>query len=70
MIFADWLRRTNEIMVKNYSVTLENLGAHEDERLEAAWKRGDAPLEFVAWFGEKYDLIHIDAGRGVVTPIE
>lgn len=70
MSFADWLHRTNQIMVKNYSVTLADLGAHEDSRLKAAWERGDTPLEFVVWFGEKYDLIHIDAGRGIVTPIE
>lgn len=70
MIFTDWLLRTNEIMVTNYSVTLAGLGAHEDERLEAAWKEGEAPLEFVVWFGEKYDLTHNDAGRGVVRPTE
>lgn len=27
-------------------------------------------MEYVAWFGEKYDPIHIDAGRGVATPID
>lgn len=70
MMFSDWLRAANEIMVKNYSVTLEGLGAHEDERLKAAWKQGETPLEYVAWFGEKYDLIHKDAGRGIATPIE
>lgn len=70
MIFTDWLHRTNEIMVKNYSVTLTDLGAHDDERLESAWKQGETPLEFVVWFGEKYDLIHNEAGRGVVRPTE
>lgn len=70
MIFTDWLHRTNEIMVKNYSVTLADLGAHEDERLKSAWKEGETPLEYVEWFGEKYELIHNDAGRGVVRPTE
>jgi hypothetical protein len=70
MIFSDWLRRTNEIMVKNYSVTLADLGAHDDERLRTAWKEGDTPLEFVAWFGEKYDLTHEDEWRCVVKPTE
>lgn len=32
MNFTEWARRVNEIMVKNYSVTLEVLGAHRDER--------------------------------------
>lgn len=70
MIFDDWLRRMNEIMVKNYSITLADLGAHEDERLRAAWEEDETPLEYVEWFGEKYDLIHNDAWRGVVRPTE
>lgn len=70
MICTEWLRRTNEIMVKNFSVTLEGLGAHEDERLKSAWRAGETPLDYVAWLCEKYDLIHNDAAQGIVRPAE
>jgi hypothetical protein len=63
MTFEEWLRSANEIMIKNYSVTLTDLGAHDDERLSAAWGSGETPLEYVDWFGEKYDLIRNEVGR-------
>jgi hypothetical protein len=57
-------------MVKNYKVTLEDLGAHDDPRLGSSWSNGETPLEYVEWFAEKYDLIHNDAARGITKPRE
>jgi hypothetical protein len=68
MTFEQWLKTVDEVMLRNYSVTLRDLGAHDDERLERCWRHNDTPLEFVTWFGEKYDLIHNDVARGITRP--
>lgn len=46
-------------MLEEFCINLSDAGADRADVLRY-WKFGESPADFVAWFGEKYDLITRD----------
>jgi hypothetical protein len=63
--FADWRRKIDELLLKNYMIDFEQAGADE-EQLRRYWQADPDPEaeEFVQWFATKYDLTHVQEWGG------
>lgn len=53
--FSEWCDAVNRLLLDRYAVSIEDVGV-DDEWLEPHWGYKELPLEFVLWFGVKYDL--------------
>jgi hypothetical protein len=61
-----WLAEVNQLMLKQYCITLEDGGCSKEDELRYAQQAlegaengspiCETPQEFVDWYGEKYDL--------------
>jgi len=54
--FAEWKNVTDAVMSAIYGIDTNDAGVG-DEWLRNHWMAGEAPRDFVEWFGRKYDLI-------------
>ncbi len=54
--FEEWKSATDTVMSVIYGIDTNDAGV-DDEWLRNHWIAGEAPREFVEWFGCKYDLI-------------
>jgi len=54
-----WVKEVDLIMLEEFCIDLSDAGADRADVLRY-WKFDQSPDEFVAWFGEKYDLITRD----------
>jgi hypothetical protein len=53
-----WREAVDEHLRQFYCITIEDAGFDEEYLLDH-WRSNEAPLEFVRWFGNKYDLDHL-----------
>jgi hypothetical protein len=53
--YSDWRNAVDSRLREIYSITIEDAGLDE-EYLMKHWQSDEAALEFVEWYGEKYDL--------------
>jgi hypothetical protein len=58
--FPTWRSAVNVKLKKVYAITINDAGI-EDDLLKAHWETKQSPLEFVEWFGIKYDLRSVEA---------
>lgn len=56
---ASWVQAVDRLMQRDWSIGVEDAGVDEAQ-LDQGWRDGDAPVAFVAWFAEKYDLIRFE----------
>jgi hypothetical protein len=54
--FRQWRKTADLIMSEIYGINTEDAGL-DDEWLKSYWSSGEAPKDFVDWFGLKYDLV-------------
>lgn len=54
-----WVKEVDRIMLEEFCIDLSDAGADRADVLRY-WKFDRSPDDFVAWFGEKYDLITRD----------
>jgi hypothetical protein len=55
MSYGDWRTAVNDHLSAIYCITIEDAG-FDEEYLIKHWESDEAALEFVEWFGNKYDL--------------
>ena len=53
--FQEWRNAVDRRLEDIYITTIYDTGI-EDESLMSHWEMKQSPWEFVAWFGNKYDL--------------
>ena len=53
--YRDWRDAVDQRLHQIYCITIEDAG-FDEEYLTDHWKSNEAPIEFVEWFGNKYDL--------------
>jgi hypothetical protein len=53
--FQDWHAEVGSRLESTYCITIADAGLDE-QYLTEHWTSGEAPFEFVEWFGRKYDL--------------
>ena len=56
MSFVRWTTSVDRNLQSGYAVTIKDVGISECA-LRDAWKAGDAPVDYVRWFAQKYELI-------------
>lgn len=54
-----WIATVSDLLTKHWCITPADAGLSEAE-LVKAWRAGEKPADFVAWFAEKYDLIRFE----------
>ena len=54
-----WVQAVDRLLKRDWCIGVEDAGI-DDAQLDAHWRDGDTPPEFVAWFAEKYDLIRFE----------
>ena len=62
MTRAEWIRRVDATMTRDWCIDTADAGMSREE-LTKAWRDGECPETFVAWFAEKYDLIRFEPRR-------
>ena len=55
MSYRDWRNSVDGRLQRIYSITIEDAG-FDEEYLIKHWESNEAALEFVEWYGNKYDL--------------
>lgn len=65
--FPMWRHLVDQYFEFNYLVTIEDVGTSDSE-LQKFWIAGQKPLEYVEWFGEKYDLVRHDRWLEAFNP--
>jgi hypothetical protein len=55
MSYRDWRSAVDEHLSAIHCITIEDAG-FDEEYLIKHWESGEAALEFVEWYGNKYDL--------------
>jgi hypothetical protein len=53
--FEEWKSAADTVMSAIYGIDTNDAGVG-DEWLRNHWTAGEAPRDFVEWFGRKYDL--------------
>lgn len=53
--FRKWKSAVDETLMQIYSISIEDSGI-DDEYLKTHFGMPQTPLDFVKWFGDKYDL--------------
>lgn len=56
---AHWVRTADRLLRRDWCLSVADAGIDEDQ-LTRAWRDGEDPAAFVAWFAEKYDLIRFE----------
>ncbi len=54
--YRDWRKAINERLSEIYCITAEDAGFVEEYLVSQHWQSNEKPLEFVEWFGNKFDL--------------
>jgi hypothetical protein len=57
--YLEWKKQVNNLFVERVCADWVDL-CGDNEPLQKAHERGEAPNEFVSWWIEKYDLVVID----------
>jgi hypothetical protein len=55
MSYSDWRVAVDRHLSAIYCITIEDAG-FDEEYLAKHWKSDESALEFVEWYGNKYDL--------------
>jgi hypothetical protein len=55
MSYGDWRAAVDKQLSAVYCITIEDAG-FDDEYLIKHWESAESALEFVEWYGNKYDL--------------
>jgi len=55
--FADWQRSADRCLLRDYALSLTDLGFEEDA-LRRIFDTGETPKGFFRWIAAKHDLIH------------
>lgn len=55
MPYADWRNAVDGHLSSIYCITIDDAG-FDEEYLIKHWASGEPALEFVEWYGNKYDL--------------
>jgi hypothetical protein len=53
--YGDWRDSVNQSLHRIYCITIADAGI-EEQFLINYWQSNETPVEFVAWFGNKFDL--------------
>jgi hypothetical protein len=53
--YRDWRDAVDRRLLQIYCITIEDAGFDEGYLIDH-WQSNEAPLEFVEWYGNKYDL--------------
>jgi hypothetical protein len=53
--YGEWCNSVDNRLREIYCITIEDAGLDEDYLMKH-WQSDETPLEFVEWYGEKYDL--------------
>jgi hypothetical protein len=53
--YPDWRDAVDEQLHQIYCITIEDAG-FDEEYLTNHWQSNEAPIDFVEWFGSKYNL--------------
>jgi len=56
--FEIWKREVDDVMLKEFSINVIDAGLDENQ-LFHYWQQEPSATAFVAWFGGKYDLVHV-----------
>lgn len=56
---ANWVWTVDRLLRREWCLSVADAGI-DDEQLTRAWREGEDPAAFVAWFAEKYDLIRFE----------
>jgi hypothetical protein len=64
--YCDWRRAVDKRLNQIYCITIEDAG-FGGRHLISHFQSGEAPFEFVEWFGNKYDL---DPLPSPILPLE
>ena len=54
-----WVQTVDRLMKRDWCIDTVDAGL-DDAELSRYWQDGEAPAAFVAWFGEKHDLIRYE----------
>jgi hypothetical protein len=66
--YRDWRDAVDMHLHRIYCITIEDAGFGEDYLMDH-WQSNEAPVEFVEWFGNKYDLTpRSDIEWGIARP--
>ena len=55
-----WIAEVDRMFLRDWYISAADAGLSKAE-LKRYWADGSSPRDFVAWFSEKYDLIHFEA---------
>jgi hypothetical protein len=55
MQFEMWVCTVDRLMRRDWCIDTADAGLSRDELMQV-WRDGEAPVAFVSWFAEKYDL--------------
>lgn len=58
--YRDWRSAVNAQLVKTYCITIEDAG-FDEAYLTRHWRLNETAIEFVDWFGNKYDLDRLES---------
>jgi hypothetical protein len=53
--YRDWREAVDRRLHQIYCITIEDAGIDEEYLIDH-WQSNEAPLDFVEWFGNKFDL--------------
>lgn len=56
---ANWVRTVDRLLQRDWCLSVNDAGIDEGQ-LTRAWREGEDPAAFVAWFAQKYDLIRFE----------
>lgn len=59
MDHTNWVQTVDRLLLSDWRMSVTDAGIDEDQ-LTRAWRDGEDPAAFVAWFAEKYDLIRFE----------
>jgi hypothetical protein len=62
--FQNWYDEVDSALESTYCITIADAGL-DQQYLTEHWVSGEAPFEFVEWFGRKYDLTAYRAQSGL-----
>jgi hypothetical protein len=53
--YRDWRHAVDKRLHQIYCITIDDAGINEEYLIDH-WQSNEAPLDFVEWFGNKFDL--------------
>ena len=63
--FMRWRQTVDQTLSSNFAITINDAGIPESD-LRKGWQSHQTAKEYVAYYSEKYDLIHLDEWRAII----